>query len=54
MLPMPTCCDPADRGDGIIDEQTGALIKSPPVDGDSVTVPGLGTFQLTPCREAQC
>ena len=54
MVPMPVCCAPEDRGDGIINEQTGALIKSPPVDGDSVTVPGLGTFQLTPCREAQC
>ena len=54
MVPMPVCCAPDDRGAGIINEQTGALIKSPPVDGDSVTVPGLGTFQLTPCREAQC
>jgi hypothetical protein len=54
MVPMPVCCAPDDRGAGIINEQTGALIKSPPVDGESVTVPGLGTFRLTPCREAQC
>jgi hypothetical protein len=56
MVPMPTCCLPDHniRGAGIIDEQTGTLIKSPVVDGDSVSVPGLGAFQLTPCREAQC
>ena len=54
MVPVPVCCAPDDRGDGIINEQTAALIKSPPVDGDSVTIPGLGTFRLTPCREAQC
>jgi hypothetical protein len=56
MVPMPTCCLPNGniRGAGIINEQTGALIKSPSVDGVSVTVPDLGTFQLTPCREAQC
>lgn len=54
MVPMPVCCVPQDRGNGIVNEQTGALIKSPPVNGDSVTVPGLGTFRLTPCREAQC
>jgi hypothetical protein len=55
MVPMPVCCVPDDRGAGIINEQTGALIKSPPVETiASVTVPGLGVFQLTPCREAQC
>jgi hypothetical protein len=54
MVPMPTCCIPNVGGGGIIDEQTGALIVTPPVNGDSVTVPGLGTFRLTPCREAQC
>jgi len=55
MVPMPVCCAPEDRGAGIINEQTGALIISPPVeDIASVTVPNLGTFQLTPCREAQC
>ena len=55
LVPMPVCCAPEDRGAGIINEQTGALIKSPPVQTiASVTVPGLGTFQLTPCREAQC
>jgi len=55
MVPMPVCCDPMERGNGIINEQTGALIKSPPVENiASVTVPGLGTFRLTPCREARC
>jgi hypothetical protein len=55
MVPMPVCCQPVDRGAGIINEQTGALIKSPPLETiASVTVPGLGTFQPTPCREAQC
>jgi hypothetical protein len=55
MAPMPVCCPPEDRGAGVINEQTGALIKSPPVQTiASVTVPDLGTFQLTPCREAQC
>ena len=42
------------RGAGIINEQTGALVVTPPVNGNSVTVPGVGTFQLTSCREAQC
>ena len=57
MVPMPTCCLPNGnlRGMAIIDEQTGALIRSPVVETiASVVVPGLGTFQLTPCREAQC
>ena len=55
MVPMPVCCAPEDRGAGIINEQTGALIVSPLVETiASVTVPDLGTFQLTPCREAQC
>jgi hypothetical protein len=54
MVPMPTCCIPDAGGGGIINEQTGALIITPHVDGTSVTVPGLGTFRLTPCREAQC
>ena len=55
VLPMPHCCDPNPGAAGIINEQTGALIISPPVDNiASVTVPDLGTFQLTPCREAQC
>jgi len=38
----------------MINERTGALIITPHVDGDSVTVPDLGTFRLTPCWEAQC
>jgi len=56
MVPMPVCCLPDGlRGIGIVDEQTGALIRSPVVETiASVVVPGLGTFQLTPCREAQC
>ena len=52
---MPVCCSPDGRIIGIIDEQTGALIVSPPVENlASVTVPGLGVFRLTACREAQC
>jgi len=44
-----------ERGIGIINEQTGALIVSPIPDViTSVTVPHLGTFRLTPCRQAQC
>ena len=55
MVPMPVCCSPDGRIIGIIDEQTGALIVSPPVENlASVTVPGLGVFRLTACREAQC
>jgi hypothetical protein len=54
MVSMPTCCIPDAGGDGIINEQTGALIVTPPVDGASVTVPNVGTFQLTPCRKARC
>jgi hypothetical protein len=60
-VPMPVCCPPNGgvvgrvEGLGIINEQTGALTVSPPVQTiASVTVPGLGTFRLTPCREAQC
>ena len=53
MVPMPVCCNPDTHG-GILDERTGALITSPPFDGGSVTVPDVGTFRLTPCREAQC
>jgi hypothetical protein len=59
-VPAPVCCPPNGghnrvEGVGIINEQTGALIVSPLVENiASVTVPGLGTFQLTPCREAQC
>jgi hypothetical protein len=61
MVPDPVCCPPNGgvvgrvEGVGIINEQTGALIVSPLVENiGSVTVPDLGTFQLTPCREAQC
>ncbi len=55
LLPLPHCCVPDDGAAGIINEQTGALIISPPVDTVvSVTVPNLGTFRLTPCRQAQC
>jgi hypothetical protein len=52
---VPHCCDPNPGAAGIINEQTGALIISHPVDNIvSVTVPNLGTFRLTPCRQAQC
>jgi hypothetical protein len=61
MMPDPVCCPPDGgvvgrvEGVGIINEQTGALIVSPLIENIvSVTVPDLGTFQLTPCREAQC
>ena len=55
LVPFPVCCAPEDRGIGIINEQTGALIVSPIPDViTSVTVPHLGTFRLTPCRQAQC
>lgn len=55
MVPMPVCCPPRAGGAGIINEQTGALIVSPLAGSTaSVTIPGLGTFRLTPCREAQC
>jgi hypothetical protein len=53
MVPMPVCCNPDTHG-GILDERSGALITSPPFAGVSVTVPDVGTFRLTPCREAQC
>ena len=42
---------------GVIDEQTGALIVSPPLDKANpfrVTVPNVGTFVLTQCLQAQC
>jgi len=42
---------------GILDERTGTLIVSPPLDAANpfrVTVPNLGTFQLTQCLQAQC
>jgi hypothetical protein len=48
--------EPEPRG-GIIDEQTGALIVSPPLDKANpfrVTVPNVGTFVLTQCLQAQC
>lgn len=55
LIPLPTCCNPRDGGIGIINEQTGALIVSPiPDNVGSVTVPNLGTFRLTQCRQAQC
>jgi hypothetical protein len=55
LVPLPVCCVPTDHGIGIINEQTGALIVSPLPDViTSVTVPHLGTFRLTPCRQAQC
>jgi len=61
MMPMPICRAPDGgvvgrvEGAGIINERTGRLVISPLVENlASVTVPDLGTFQLTRCREAQC
>ena len=56
LLPMPVDLEqPNHGGIGIIDEQTGALIVSPPLQNlVSVTVPGLGTFRLTHCLQAHC
>jgi hypothetical protein len=52
--------EPEWRG-GIIDEQTGTLIPVPPLMTSpptgapfSVSVPGVGTFQLSHCHQAQC
>ena len=53
LVPYVTCCIPTEHG-GILNEQTGALILTPTFDGDSVTVPKLGTFRITQCRQAQC
>jgi hypothetical protein len=54
MVPHCCCCLP-DRDGVIINEQTGALIVSADVENiASVTVPGLGPFRLTACREARC
>jgi len=42
---------------GILDERTGTLIVSPPLDAANpfrVTIPNLGTFVLTQCLQAQC
>jgi hypothetical protein len=40
---------------GIINKQTGALTVSPrPDSSGSVSVPNVGTFKLTPCRQGQC
>ena len=60
VFPLMIGPEPEWRG-GIIDEQTGALIAVPPLSPGppmgtpfSVTVPGLGTFRLTHCHQAQC
>jgi hypothetical protein len=45
---------PRDGGAGIINERTGALIVSPRLHKGTVTVPGLGKFRLTACRQAHC
>jgi len=55
----PTGCvraiDDDDNRGGILNERTGALIVSPmPSNLVSVTVPGLGTFRITQCLQAQC
>ncbi len=55
LVPLPTGPAPEHGGIGIINEQTGALIVSPLPDViTSVTVPNLGTFKLTQCRQGQC
>ena len=49
--------EPEGSRGGIIDEQTGALIVSPPLDKANpfrVTVPKVGTFVLTQCQQGQC
>ncbi len=59
LLPFPVCCVPNGfiRG-AIINEQTGALLPSPPFaafsNPMSLEVPNLGTFALRLCRQAQC
>jgi hypothetical protein len=45
---------PREGGAGIINERTGALIVSPPRHKGTVTVPGLGRFRLTACRDGHC
>jgi hypothetical protein len=55
LVPLPIGPNPEHGAWGIIDEQTEALIVSPPLTNPvSVTVPGLGTFRLTHCLRAQC
>ena len=53
--PLPTCCvpDSRDRG-GFVNEQTGALIPSPPLANLSLEVPNLGAFTLRLCRQGTC
>ena len=55
LVPYVTCCIPTEHG-GIINEGTGALIKSPPPDfpNPQVTVANLGTFRLTQCQLGTC
>jgi len=55
LLPLPVGPAPEHGAQGIINEQTGALIVSPPLANPvSLTVPGLGTFRLTHCLQAHC
>jgi len=55
LIPLVIGPAPDYGGIGIINEQTGALIVSPPLeDAYSMIVPGLGTFRLTHCLQAQC
>jgi hypothetical protein len=39
---------------GIVNKQTGALVVSPLPANGSVSVPNVGTFRLTACRQGQC
>ena len=52
-----TCCIPTEHG-AIVNEQTGALLLSPPIanfsDQMSLDVPDVGTFTLRLCRQGQC
>ena len=57
LFPLPLGPGPIDGRGGILDERTGALIVSPPPGAANpfrVTIPNLGTFQLTQCHQAQC
>lgn len=57
LFPLPLGPGPIDGRGGILNERTGALIVSPPLDAANpfrVTVPNLGTFQLTQCLQAHC
>jgi hypothetical protein len=57
MFPRMIGPEPEGGRGGILNERTGALIISPPLDKANpfrVTVPNLGTFRLTQCSQTQC